>query len=87
MAKKTIHTLNARDHIVLEGIRDRFQMGPVPMRFAIEGMLAQTDEILASKGIEYGNLKSALVPNQKRREIALIFDVNGLSSNSFRPAL
>ena len=83
MAKKTIHTLNARDHIVLEGIRDRFQMGPAPMRYAIDGMLAQTEEILASKGIKYGNLKSALVPNPKRHEIALVFDTQNTRESRY----
>ncbi len=87
MAKKTIHTLNARDHIVLESIRDRFQMGPVPMRYAIEGMLVQTEEILASKGINYGNLKSALVPDQKRREIALVFDALNMQESQYLIAI
>ena len=83
MAKKTIHTLNARDHIVLEGIRDHFQMGPAPMRYAIDGMLAQTEEILASKGIKYGNLKSVLVPSPKRREIALVFDTQNMRESRY----
>lgn len=83
MAKRKIHTLNAWDHITLEGIRDRFQMDPIPMQDAIEGMLGQTEEILASKGIQYGNLKSALVPSPKRREVAIVFDTQKVRESRY----
>ena len=74
MAKKIIYTLNARDHVMLEVARDYFNVRPERMQREIQGMLAQTEAILSNKGIKYSNLKSALVPNPKRREIALVFD-------------
>ena len=37
-------------------------------------MFAYTEAILLRKGIDYGRLKTALVPSTNRREIALIFD-------------
>ena len=74
MAKKIFHTLNARDHWGLESMRDSLLIGPNGMRHAIEDLLACAEEILASKGIQYCDLKSALVPNPKRREVALVFD-------------
>ena len=74
MAKKIFHTLNARDNMRLERMRDSLLIGPASMRHVIEDLLAQTERILASKGIQYSDLKSALVPNLKRREIALVFD-------------
>ncbi len=40
----------------------------------IQGELAETEQILAKKGISYSELKAALVPNPKRREIVLVFD-------------
>ncbi|MCE2486350.1 MAG: hypothetical protein J4F42_12610 [Desulfurellaceae bacterium] len=74
MAKKIIYTLNARSHEMLESMRNYFKIGPARMQHEIQGLLAQTKEILASKGIKYSALKSALVPDPKRREIALVFD-------------
>ena len=53
------------------------------MRDAIEGMLAQAEEILESKGLSYGNLKSTLVPNRKRREVALVFDVLNMRESRY----
>lgn len=74
MAKKIIYTLNARGHVMLEVARDYFNIGPERMQREIQGMLARTEEILASKSVKYSALKSALVPDLKRREIALVFD-------------
>jgi hypothetical protein len=40
----------------------------------IQGMVAQTESVLASKGIRYADLRTALVPQPDRHEIALVFD-------------
>ena len=74
MAKKVLYTLNARDHVMLEVVRDHFQITPARMQREIRGMLTQTEAILARKNIGYDALKSALVPTLGRKEIALVFD-------------
>jgi hypothetical protein len=81
MAKKILYTLNARDHVLLEVARDYFEIGPARMHHEIQGILARIEEILATKGIKYSGLKSALVPGQKRREIALVFDSQRIDNN------
>ena len=76
MVMKIIYTLDARDHAMLEVMRDYFNLPSKRMRNEIQGMLAETQKMLSSKGIKYGDLKSVLVPNPKRREIALVFDTS-----------
>ncbi len=44
-------------------------------------MHAETQSVLASKGIKYSDLKSALVPNPTRREIALFFDTSQIENS------
>lgn len=81
VARKIIHTLNARDHVMLEVMRDYFEIDPMRMQREIQGMLAKTEEILATKNIKYTSLKPALVPDPKRREIALAFDRQRIDNN------
>ena len=44
------------------------------MFLELNGLLTETEAILASKGIRYADLRTALVPQRDRREIALLFD-------------
>jgi hypothetical protein len=69
-----IHTLNSRDHIMLEMLRDHFGVGPDRMRREIQMLHAETVEVLASKKIEYALLRSALVPSMDKHEAVLLFD-------------
>ena len=80
MAIKPIHTLNARGNIMLEVMRDHFGLKPNHMQREIQAMRHMLEEILAKKGISYDRLKSALVPDRKRREIALVFDTLSIKS-------
>ncbi len=73
---KAVHTLNARGNIMLEVIRQHFQLSPERMFREIQAMRGMIETALASKGISYESLKSALVPDRKRREIALVFDTS-----------
>ena len=74
-------TLNARDNVLLEVSRDYFAIGPRAMQTTIRESLAQTVDILASKDINYDDLKSALVPNTKRREVSLVFDTTNMQES------
>jgi len=80
MDTKPIHTLNAREHMMLESLRDAFQLSPEHMFNAIQNLRHTVAKILSSKGIRYDALKSALVPDRQRKEIALVFDTTAIES-------
>lgn len=74
MSKTAIHTVDARDNIMLQFVRDQFDVSPAVMHREIRGLHAETVRLLAAKGIDYAKLNKALVPQPDRREIALVFD-------------
>lgn len=80
-AIKSLHTLNARGNIMLEVMRDHFDLDPKHMFHLIQGMRHDVEVALSKKGISYNKLKSALVPAQDRREIALVFDTRAIESS------
>ncbi len=77
---KALHTLNARDHVMLEVMRDYFNLGSKEMFREIQGMRNSVEDALSKKGIKYDKLRSALVPAQDKREIALVFDTTAIDS-------
>lgn len=80
---KPIYTLNARGNIFLEVMRDHFRIGPERMLREIQGLRQMVVDALAIKGLKYETLKSALVPDRTRREVALVFDTKAIKSNSY----
>ncbi len=78
---KAIHTLNARGNIFLEIVRDQFNLKPEHMLREIQGLRQMVEDALALKGLKYENLKTALVPGRKRKEVALVFDTNRIKSS------
>jgi hypothetical protein len=78
---QSILTLNARDNIMLEVIRDYFKLTNAVMHREIQGMHLATQQILASKGTSYSQLKSALVPRDDRYEAGFIFDSRRIDSH------
>lgn len=62
-----IHTLDARNNIMLKMMRDYFKLSPDQMRWEVQGVARATSALLSKKGIDYGALRSALVPQQDRR--------------------
>lgn len=74
MMKTIIHTLNARDNVMLDVMRDIFELNSDRMLAEIQAALTQTEQVLLSKGINYNDLKTALTPNSQKREIVLVFD-------------
>ncbi|HEY3846671.1 MAG TPA: hypothetical protein VGL95_06115, partial [Acetobacteraceae bacterium] len=71
---RPIHTLNARGNVLLEVVRDRANLDAARMLHEIQGLRQEAEEVLAAKGISYEALRNALIPSQKRKEIALVFD-------------
>jgi hypothetical protein len=80
---KTVHTLNARDHVLLEVMRDHFKLGPSEIFHEIREMRNEVERQLARKGINYEALRSALVPDRKRSEFAFVFDSTRIESCSY----
>lgn len=70
----SIHTVNARGNIMLEVARDYFNLTPDRMRREIVGLYREVVALLQSKGVRYAELRSALVPQADRKEVALFFD-------------
>lgn len=68
---------------MLEVMRDYFGLSTEHMRAQIQGMRNEVDEILLKKGINYEDLKSALVPDRKRIELALVFDSTIIDSSLY----
>lgn len=78
-----IHTINARGHLMLGTIRDFFNVGAPEMRREILHMHEYTVRILASKGIDYAELRSALVPKADKHEAAFVFDSTEIDSMAY----
>ena len=76
-----IFTLDARDNVMLEVMRDYFKLSPAVMHREIQGLHVTTQEILQSKKIAYAQLKSGLVPLTDRNEAAFIFDSQSIDSS------
>ncbi len=64
---------------MLEVVRDYFGLNSEHMFAEIHTMRRAVEHALDQKKITYDKLKSALVPAQDRREIALIFDTLGIT--------
>ncbi len=71
---KPVHTLNARGNIMFDVIREEFNLTAAQMFAQIQALRHETEECLQAKKISYKDLRSALVPNQERKDIALFFD-------------
>lgn len=74
MPRTIIHTLDGRDNVMLEVMRDYFRLSPIQMNREIVGAVKRTAAVLKSKGVDYASLKTALVPQSDKHEIALFFD-------------
>jgi hypothetical protein len=71
----TIFTLEERSNIFLEVMTDSSDLSDQSVFNEIQDMFRQLRTLLASKGIEYSKLKSALVPNTgHRHERAFVLD-------------
>ena len=76
-----IFTLDARDNLMLEVMRDYFQLSNLVVRREIQAMHLQLQEVLASKGIKYADLRAGLVPSADHHEAGFIFDTQCIESS------
>src|SRR5262245_55130109 len=78
-----IWTLEARDSVMLEVISSYFELGPEAMRAEIQRAHRLTIDAIAAKGVAYGDLRNALVPQRNRQERAFLFDTSRIESGSY----
>jgi hypothetical protein len=75
--------VNARGNVFLEVVKEHSKLSPSEMLREIQLLRRDTENTLSEKNISYEALRHALVPSNKRREIALVFDINHINSNNY----
>jgi len=70
----TIHTIDARDNVLLDVMQEGFALSSLGVRRAIRAAADDVIAILESKGIAYSDLKSALTPQKDKHEAVWFFD-------------
>jgi len=68
---------------MLEVLRDHLEMTAPHMRREILRLHENTIDILSSKGIDYSELRSGLVPSADKHEAAFIFDSTEIESSMY----
>ena len=66
MKIQSIHSLNARGNVMLDVIRDYFNISSDRMLVEIQGMRTQVAQVLKTKGVNYDDLRAALVPDREK---------------------
>lgn len=80
---ETIFTLDARNNVFLEVITEHFEISQQLMRPQIQAMFRRTVEALAQSGVNYQQLKTALVPSIENNEAAFLFDTRVIQASSY----
>jgi hypothetical protein len=83
MTDLTIHTLDARDNVLLALAQGFFTLDDQTLNHVIVDAASYTMQALSSRGIEYGDLRWALTPRPHKREVALIFDLERVGTWSY----
>lgn len=78
---ETIHSLDSRGNVMLDVFADSFNLSGEGIFQEIQQAYSNLVACLATKGIRYQELKSALIPNAKKLERAYIFDWNACLSS------
>jgi hypothetical protein len=78
-----IHTLNSRSHVMLEILRDHLGLVGTRMKAQIQAMHRDLVDILASKGVDYSALRSALVPLTDRNEAPVSSSISQATGSNF----
>ncbi|WP_327118758.1 hypothetical protein OG206_22195 [Streptomyces sp. NBC_01341] len=80
-----IHSVTTHNNVVLDAMRDMFDLTDGALNRIMRADHLKLTQTLDEFGIAYSSLAKALVPDHRRKEIALLFDsaVASLSSNGF----
>lgn len=76
-----IFTLESRDNVMLAVMESYFDLNSKQILTEISAMFDTICNVLKSKNIEYRLLKSALIPNEHKKEILLVIDTNITENN------
>lgn len=79
----TIFTLEARSHMLLEVAAEQFKMTDEQVFRDIQQMHKELVQVLASKRINYEDLRNALVPATDRNERAYLFNWNKVGDANY----
>ena len=71
---KVIYTIDSRDNMMFEVMKQYFDLSDQFMFDIINGLHDTLIDQLEAKGISYQALESVLVPRKKQQEIVLVFD-------------
>jgi hypothetical protein len=74
MGSTTIHTIQARDNVMLEVTRGYLGLTSQQMLIEIQRIAANLEELLRGAGVSYAKLRAALTPTVDREEVCLLFD-------------
>lgn len=80
---ETIFTIDAREHVFLEVMTDVSSLNSTEVYEEIQMMFSRLITILNEKEVKYENLKNALIPQVKRKEIGLVFDTTLIESSFY----
>jgi hypothetical protein len=80
-SSKVIFTLDAREHTFLDVIKGHFKLDSSGIFDVINSSFDDCIRILSNKGIQYQDLKNALIPQCERNEIAFVFDSTKIESS------
>ncbi len=83
----TIYTLDARGNVFLEVITEHFGISQQLMTHQIQAMFQSTLKALENSGVNYQQLKTALVPSIENNEAAFLFDTRVIQSSSYGQAI
>jgi hypothetical protein len=79
----TIFTLEARSHVVLEVMAEHFKMTDEQVFQDIQNSHKDLVQVLASKGIQYQDLRNALIPTTNRNERAYLFNWTKVDATNY----
>lgn len=80
-----IHSVSTHNNVILDAMRDMFDLSDGALNRMMRVDHLKLTQTLDEFGIAYSSLAKALVPDHRRKEIALLFDsaVASLSSNGW----
>src|SRR5438067_92796 len=84
-----IWTLNTRDTVLFDVLMQHSELSYADLGPEIRMIHAETVEMLASKGVRYEELRSALVPHTEPElaDIALVFDTRRIDDDAYGLAI
>jgi hypothetical protein len=83
----TIFTLEARSHMLLEVMAEHFKMTDAQVFQDIQNSHRELVQVLASKGIQYKDLRNALIPTINRNENAYLFNRSNIDVANYGQAI